>query len=128
MTGTEEAPAALLAAFEAYERAFAVNDLTALNAAFALGDDTLRGDERGLLVGHAAISAFRSGRGGIRPRRIAGVRYRRLGETTALLVSESEYEDGARGLQTQVWQSSARGWCIIAAHVTSRLSPHEPRG
>jgi len=122
MTRDDEAPKELLAAFEAYERALATDDLAALGAAFALGDDTLRGDDQGLLVGHDAISAFRTRRGGIRPRRISSLRYRRLGAATALLVAESEYDDGGRGLQTQVWQRTADRWLIIAAHVTSRLS------
>ncbi|MDQ7878966.1 DUF3225 domain-containing protein [Microbacterium sp. QXD-8] len=130
MTGVDEAPAALLAAFDAYERALAANDLAALDASFARADDTIRSDDSGLLVGHGAISAFRAGRGGIRPRRISDIHYRRLGDTTALLVSESQYEDGGRGVQTQIWQSRGGGWVIIAAHVTARIRrldrPGEP--
>ena len=61
-------PTGLLDAFEAYERALATDDVAALDDVFAPGPATLRGDSDGLLVGHDAISAFRSGRGGIPPR------------------------------------------------------------
>jgi hypothetical protein len=58
----ETVPAELLDAFTAYERAIMANDLDALDAAFAPGDGTMRGDAAGLLVGHDAISAFREDR------------------------------------------------------------------
>ena len=44
-------PTGLREAFEAYERAIVANDLDALDAFFAPGPDTLRGDTAGLLVG-----------------------------------------------------------------------------
>ena len=69
----------LLEAFTAYERAIIANDLDVLDAAFAPGDDTMRGDAAGLLVGHDAISAFRGVRGGVAPRVIERIEHRELG-------------------------------------------------
>ncbi len=117
---TADIPADLLAAFEAYERALLADDLAALDAAFAPGADTLRGDGSGLLVGHDAISAFRGVRGGVPPRTIERIEHRRLGEDVALLVSVSRFDGGGTGLQTQVWQRIDDRWLITAAHVTPR--------
>jgi hypothetical protein len=65
----------LLAAFEAYERAIIANDLDALDAAFAPGDETMRGDAAGLLVGHDTIRVFRGVRGGVPARTIERIEY-----------------------------------------------------
>ncbi len=117
---TGDIPADLLAAFDAYERAILANDLDALDAAFAPGPQTLRGDAAGLLVGHDAISAFRSLRGGVGPRTIERLEYRPLGADAALLVAVSRFAAGGAGLQTQVWQLIDGQWLITAAHVTPR--------
>ncbi|MEV8240117.1 AtzH-like domain-containing protein [Microbacterium testaceum] len=110
-------------AFDAYERAIVANDLDALDAFFAPGPDTLRGDPAGLLVGHEAISGFRSLRGGVPPRDITDVHYRPLGPDVALLMSVSRFRGGGRGLQTQVWQRIDGSWLITAAHVAPRTPP-----
>lgn len=115
-----EIPADLREAFEAYEGALLRDDLEALDAAFAPGADTMRGDGAGLLVGHEAISAFRGARGGVPPRTIERLEYRPLGEGVALLVSVSHHPGGGTGLQTQVWQLIDGRWLITAAHVTPR--------
>ncbi len=119
-TSSPEIPSDLLASFEAYERAILANDLDALDAAFARGHGTLRGDGAGLLVGHDAISAFRGVRGGVSPRTIERIEYRPLGEDAALLVSVSRFEGGGTGLQTQLWQRIGERWFVTAAHVTPR--------
>ncbi len=116
-------PADLRTAFDAYERAIVANDLDALDAFFAPGPDTLRGDPAGLLVGHDAISGFRSLRGGVAAREIVEVQYRPLGPATALLMSVSRFHGGGRGLQTQVWQRLDGRWLITAAHVAPRTPP-----
>ncbi|MET0735023.1 MAG: AtzH-like domain-containing protein [Microbacterium sp.] len=119
--GAEGIPADLLAAFEEYETAILTDDVAALDAAFAPGPDTLRGDGAGLLVGHDAISAFRGTRGGVKPRVIERIEHRALGTDAALLVSVSRYAGGGTGLQTQLWQRMDDGaWRITAAHVTPR--------
>ena len=123
-------PTDLRAAFDAYERAIVANDLDALDAFFAPGSDTLRGDPAGLLVGHEAISGFRSLRGGVPARDITEVHYRPLapasegaGVDVALLMSVSRFHGGGRGLQTQVWQRIDGRWLITAAHVAPRTPP-----
>jgi len=63
------------------------NDLEALDRFFAPGDDSLRGDAGGLLVGHDAISAFRQGRGGAPARTIGDMHVRDLGNDRALIVA-----------------------------------------
>ncbi|WP_448231687.1 AtzH-like domain-containing protein [Microbacterium lacticum] len=113
-------PTELQQAFDAYEAAILANDLDALDAAFAPGAQTLRGDGAGLLVGHDAISAFRGVRGGVPPRTIERIEYRPLGDDAALLVSVSRYAGGGTGLQTQLWQREDGRWLITAAHVTPR--------
>ncbi len=116
-----DAPVGLIEAFESYERAVVTNDLDALDAAFAPGAETMRGDPDGLLVGHETISAFRGLRGGVAPRGIERIEVRELGEGVALIMSVSRFRDGGTGLQTQVWQRSAAGrWKITAAHVAPR--------
>lgn len=121
----DDIPADLFTAFDHYERAILANDLDALDAAFAPGDQTLRGDAAGLLVGHDAISAFRGTRGGVAPRTIERVEYRPLGQDAALLVSVSHYAGGGTGLQTQLWQKLDGRWLITAAHVTPRAQPFD---
>lgn len=113
-------PADLQEAFDAYEHALATDDVATLDDAFAPGPLTLRGDGDGLLVGHDAISAFRSTRGGIAPRVLDRVEFRQLADDCWLIVATSRYEGGGSGLQTQVWQLSEGRWRITAAHVTGR--------
>ena len=113
-------PADLRAAFDAYEAAILANDLDALDAAFAPGAETMRGDGAGLLVGHDTISAFRGVRGGVPPRTIERIEYRPLADDVALLVSVSRFRGGGTGLQTQVWERLDGRWLITAAHVTPR--------
>ncbi len=115
-----EIPADLRAAFDAYEAAILANDLDALDAAFAPGAETMRGDGAGLLVGHDTISAFRGVRGGVPPRTIERIEYRPLADDVALLVSVSRFRGGGTGLQTQVWERLDGRWLITAAHVTPR--------
>lgn len=113
-------PADLLAAFHEYERAIQTNDLDVLDASFAPGAETIRGDAGGLLIGHESISAFRGVRGGVAPRAITRIEYRPLTEDAALLVSVSRFVGGGSGLQTQLWQRIDGRWLISAAHVTPR--------
>ncbi|MFJ4074292.1 Asp-tRNA(Asn)/Glu-tRNA(Gln) amidotransferase A subunit family amidase [Curtobacterium sp. PhB137] len=124
------APEGLLEALDAYEAALAANDLDALDAAFVDAPGTMRGDDRGLLVGHDAISAFRGARGGVQARSLTRVEVRPLAEGLALVVSVSAFAAGGQGLQTQLWRRDSNSnsdhgdagprWRIEAAHVTGR--------
>lgn len=99
-------PAGLVDAVLAYEAALAVDDVAALDAAFAPGPDALRGDASGLLVGSDAIAAFRRGRGGIGARSIVGIEVRPVTDDAALVVVVVAPESGGRGLLTQLWRRS----------------------
>lgn len=127
------APEGLLEALDAYEAALLANDLDALDAAFVDSPGTMRGDDRGLLVGHDAISAFRGARGGVATRSLTHVEVRPLTEDRALVVSVSRFAAGGQGLQTQLWRrdgdtgeretndgDTGAHWRIEAAHVTGR--------
>lgn len=111
-------PEGLLDAFWRYERALMADDVPELDALFAAGPWTMRGDAAGLLVGHDGISAFRRGRGGAPQRRVAAVHVRVLGPDTASIVAELAPAAGGRGLQTQVWRRSAAGWQVVVAQVS----------
>lgn len=115
-----DAPAGLLEALDAYERALATDDLAALDDAFVRSPTTLRGDDRGLLVGHDAISAFRGARGGVASRTLTRVEVRALADDLALVVAVSTFDAGGSGLQTQLWRRQDGTWRIEAAHVTGR--------
>ncbi|PCN47804.1 hypothetical protein Csp2054_10595 [Curtobacterium sp. 'Ferrero'] len=125
--GGEVWPKGLREAFRRYEDALLADDVAVLDELFAPGPDTIRGDAAGLLVGHDRISAFRSARGGISTRRIGRTELRPVGDDGVLVVAESWFEGGGRGLQTQLWQRGPRAddgtagpWRIAAAHVTGR--------
>ncbi|WP_426593319.1 AtzH-like domain-containing protein [Cellulomonas sp. McL0617] len=115
-------PPDLQVAFDAYERAILADDLAVLDDSFAPGPSTLRGDHAGLLVGHDAIRAFRSGRGGVAPRTLDRIESRWLADDCWLIVATSRYVGGGTGLQTQVWQLADGRWRITAAHVTGRTA------
>lgn len=113
-------PDGLEAAFTAYEDALARDDTEVLDALFEPGPTTLRGDDGGLLRGHDDISAFRAGRGGVARRTIASVDVQVLTADTVLVVGESHFVGGGRGLQTQLWCRTEGVWRVRTAHVTGR--------
>ncbi|GAA1493907.1 AtzH-like domain-containing protein [Curtobacterium herbarum] len=118
LTGTW--PAGLESAFHEYEAALMRDDTGVLDALFEPGPSTLRGDGAGLLRGHEQISAFRSSRGGVARRVLVSVDVQVLGPDAALVVGESRFQDGGRGLQTQLWCRTDGAWRIRTAHVTGR--------
>ena len=119
-------PSGLLDAVDAYELALMANDLEALDAFFAGGDATMRGDADGLLVGHERISRFRQGRGGAPQREIESVDVRAIDDDHALVVSVLAPLAGGRGQQTQLWRRAASDWVIDAAHVSGPARAIDP--
>ncbi|MEU5647080.1 amidase [Streptomyces milbemycinicus] len=113
----------LLAAFWAYEQALAANDLTGLDHWFLDAPDTLRAEGDTVLVGHSAIADFRRGRSGAPARVVERVHVVRPAPGVAVVTAETRRQDGARGLQTQVWQHTDAGWRIAAAHVSAVSAP-----
>jgi amidase len=119
-TVTGELPEGLLAAFAGYEDALARNDLDALDSWFAPGENTLRGDATGLLVGHDAISAFRGARGGTVARGIRALHVRVINPEHAVIVSVNAPDAGGAGLVTQLWVRSGAGtWQVEVAQVAA---------
>ncbi|MES2170145.1 MAG: AtzH-like domain-containing protein, partial [Actinomycetota bacterium] len=108
----------LIRAFWAYETALMDNDLDALDALFAPGDETVRGDAAGILIGHGAISAFRQGRGGAPKRSILDVHVREIDDDNALVIAVTQPATGGRGQQTQLWRRQGGRWVVRAAHVS----------
>lgn len=104
-------------AFWEYERALMEDDLPAMDALFAPGPDTMRGDVNGLLVGHEEISGFRGKRGGAPKRRVVALEVRTLGPDHAAVVAVTELLTGGRGQQTQVWSRIGGAWRVAVAHV-----------
>jgi amidase len=99
------------------------DDLEVLDRLFAPGDDSLRGDAGGIIVGHDVISAFRQGRGGAPARTIGDIHVRDLGNDRALIVAVTLPASGGRGQQTQLWHRSSTNdgdvdWLIEAAHLS----------
>ena len=117
MSRYTDLPAGLMEAFEAYETALMTDDLATLDRLFAPGEETLRGDAAGLLVGHEAISAFRGGRGGAPSRRLVETHVQVIDADHALIVAVTELARGGRGQQTQLWRRGVDGWQVTAAHV-----------
>ncbi|WP_207795518.1 AtzH-like domain-containing protein [Cryobacterium zongtaii] len=117
---TGELPDGLLTAFAGYEDALATNDLAALDAWFAPGENTLRGDAAGLLVGHDAISGFRGARSGTVARAIRSLHVRVIDPRHAVIVSVNAPDAGGAGLVTQLWSLSAAGdWQVEVAQVAA---------
>jgi amidase len=120
-------PDGLLEAFAGYERALAENDLDALDAFFAPGENTLRGDATGLLVGHAAISGFRAARAGVVARGIRALHVRVIDPAHAVIVSVNTPDAGGAGLVTQLWvREHAGGWQIEVAQVAAPVPAVNP--
>ena len=117
---TGELPDGLLAAFTGYEHALATNDLAALDTWFAPGENTLRGDATGLLVGHDAISGFRGARTGTVARGIRALHVRVIDPQHALIMSVNAPDAGGAGLVTQLWSRSDTGaWQVEVAQVAA---------
>ncbi|MCW2574103.1 MAG: amdA [Modestobacter sp.] len=114
------------AAVARYEAALAADDLAELDALFAPGETTVRADGAGVLVSHAAISAYRRGRGGAPARTVTELHVLVHGPGVATALAETLRPDGTRGLQTQVWEKGAPGWQIRVAHVSSSPPPATP--
>lgn len=107
------------AAFWAYERALAADDVAALDHWFLDEPETLRADVAAVLIGHAAISEFRRSRGGVPSRVVERLHVRTIIPDCVVALAETRRTDGMRGLQTQVWVDTPDGWRIAVAHVSA---------
>jgi Asp-tRNA(Asn)/Glu-tRNA(Gln) amidotransferase A subunit family amidase len=112
----------VLEAFWRYDAALLANDRDVLDELFQPGPDTLRGDGRNLLVGHDAISGFRSARAAIPTRAIAALHVRVISADHVLIMARTA-DGAATGLQTQLWTRTEAGWRVAAAHVSLPAPP-----
>lgn len=124
------ASAELITALNRYESALMSNDLDTMAELFAddpRGIPVTRADASGVLIGHEAITAFRSGRGGAPQRVLLHRNIRPLGVDAACVVSEFETRSGGRVIQSQVWQRLYGNWQIVDAHLTYPVSAIDQR-
>ena len=115
----------MLEAFWRYDTALLANDRPVLDELFLPGPDTLRGDGRNVLVGHDAISGFRSARAAIPTRAVTRLHVRVLAADHVLIMARTA-DGAATGLQTQLWRLTVAGWRVAAAHVSLPASPPSP--
>jgi Asp-tRNA(Asn)/Glu-tRNA(Gln) amidotransferase A subunit family amidase len=113
----------VLEAFWRYDAALLANDKPVLDELFQPGPDTLRGDARTLLVGHHAISGFRSARAVIPTRAVRDLQVRVLAGDQVLIMARTA-DGAATGLQTQLWRRTEAGWRVAAAHVSLPVPPN----
>lgn len=108
------------AAFERYEAALAVNDVTTLDELFWQDPRTVRFGVDGPAYGFDEIAAFRRGRD------VSGLE--RVLEKTVITTFGADFAtalcayrrtaNGRIGWQSQSWVRMAGGWRIVAAHVS----------
>ncbi|WP_408743989.1 oxalurate catabolism protein HpxZ [Acetobacter persici] len=112
--------AEITALSDAYEKALGENDLSALDAFFYDGAETVRYGVGENLYGAEEIAAFRRARsGGSPPRKVLRRTITTWGETSAVVSLEFQREGSSRiGRQMQTWVLTEQGWKIIAAHVS----------
>jgi hypothetical protein len=116
-----EVVAEVRAEFDRYEAALNANDVAALDAIFQDDPRTIRYGGTENLYGYAEIAAFRAARS---PAGLARTlsntvisAYGRDHAVASTLFHRASVP-GKIGRQTQVWVRFARGWRVVAAHVS----------
>lgn len=125
----DDAPTALADRFWAYEQALMDDDQAAMDELFAPGDQTLRADAAGVLVGHDVIGEFRARRGGAPQRTVDEVHVRMVGDDHAWIIARTRLHRGGSGLQSQLWARQGDApWRVLAAHVSTTPAAASPSG
>ena len=108
------------AAIAAYDAALRVDDLDAVGAWFDDAPTTTRFGERGAVRGAREIDAMRRMQppGMARGRRDIRADVWLAAPGAAVATLEFTRSDGFRGLRTQIWRNTGRGWRIIHAHLS----------
>jgi hypothetical protein len=108
------------AAFDRYEQALIINDVTVLDELFWNSPHTLRYGAGENLYGYAEIAAFRAARpsAGLERTLLRKV-ITSYGESMACANVEFQRAGGNRiGRQSQTWVKMPEGWRVVAAHVS----------
>ena len=116
-----EVVAEVEAVFAAYERALVSNDVEALDGFFLPSETAIRYGAGENLHGFEAIKAFRAGRSPVGlARSLEKTRISAYGRDCAVAATlfRRESAPGKVGRQMQTWVRFARGWRIVAAHVS----------
>jgi Asp-tRNA(Asn)/Glu-tRNA(Gln) amidotransferase A subunit family amidase len=111
----------LIDAFWRYDDALLNDDVPTMSALFEDSPHTVRVDGHRMLVGHEAITQFRSARKQPPTRQIFSAHARTISPDTVLVsaITQAPNRKDLRGYQTQVWQKQAGRWVVIAAHLTA---------
>lgn len=112
--------AEVAAQFQRYERALTGNDVAVLDELFWDSPHTLRYGATENLYGYAAIQDFRASRPphGL-DRELLKVAITTYGRDFATAHCEFRRTGSAKtGRQSQTWMRTARGWRVVAAHVS----------
>lgn len=120
--------ARLAALHDAYERALAANDVSALNAFFWDSPHVVRYGVAEQLYGADDLHAYRQGHvPRFTERRLVRREITVFGEHSAAIMSEIELIIDGRprpNRQSQTWVNlPALGWRIVSAHVSAPLAP-----
>lgn len=113
--------AEVTAAFDAYERALATDDVAALDSFFLDAPTTIRYGAGDHLYGIAEIAASGAARSSAGPaRRLERTVITSYGDDMAVAATlfRRERAPGKVGRQTQTWIRTATGWKVAAAHVS----------
>lgn len=116
-----EVLAEVTAAFDRYERALNVNDISVLDGSFWESPHTIRYGLAENLYGRDEILAFRKSRPltDVEPRRLLRAVITTFGRDFATANCEFQRErSGRRGRQTQTWARTPQGWRVVSAHVS----------
>jgi hypothetical protein len=115
-----EVVAQVRAAFDRYERALAAGDLAVLTELFWDDPRCVRFGVADRQQGGVEITAWRRANPGVPAgRTLRDTRVLALDEHTAVVTTLFGYPDRAiEGRQSQTWVRLAKGWRIVAAHVS----------
>lgn len=112
--------AEVTAAFERYEQALVINDVTVLDELFWRSSHTLRYGAGENLYGWEQIASFRSGRSPVGLARTRqNIVITTYGRDFATANTEFRRDSTPKvGRQSQAWVRMPEGWRIVAAHVS----------
>lgn len=110
--------AEVTAVFEQYEKALVTNDVAMLDQLFWQSPHTIRYGATENLYGYEAIAQFRAGRSATGlDRTLQNTVITTYGRDFATANTEF-IRPNKHGRQSQTWMRTAKGWKVVAAHVS----------